>query len=236
MLRHIIVLLLALAITGCSDPKSMPLPSDINQISQDQKLIEQIKTMDQADKDLFAAFLARATISQVVTGSIGITPGMTVGEAIENQKSWVAQVKAEEAEAEEIRKAAIAKSNQINEQIKNTLKIVLIKVGKPTPQRYKVQLPIKFEAVNNSDKTISGYRAHVEFTDMFGKNIKNLTIEDSKGLDSQTTDQPIFVWDYNEFDDDMVKLVSLTSDNKYKATITVTHIVFQDGDELKLDI
>jgi hypothetical protein len=235
MFNRLFVLFAILTLSACSDPKALPLPPDLEKLSQDQTFIDQIKTLEQSDKDLLAGFMARAAIGQALSGSGGIPLGMTVGEAIENQKAWVAKMQAEEAEAEKIRQAAIAKSNQIAEEIKNTLKVIFVKMGEPSRQNYKTQLPIKFEVINSSEKSISGYKARIEFVDMFGQIVKKLSIEDSQGLAPKATEQPIFVWDYNQFDDDMVKLVNL-SDDKYKASITVTHIVFTDGEQLQLDL
>lgn len=152
MMRRIILATLLIAISACSkpDPKQVVIPED--EAKWKSELEQNLQTLSEEDKTLLSQFFMRAKLG----GAFGveeakITKGMTVGEAIENQKQFVAsQKRKQELQNSENEKEAKANAEF---QKKYELTFVGFEIAKIPGIGDGIDLKIALK--NNSDKPIS---------------------------------------------------------------------------------
>lgn len=229
-MKQLVALALAVALAGCNDPKSLVLPSDLAKVGDDKEFIEQVKTLPQEDKDLLTGYMARSALSQAFTKEPAPI-GVTVGEAIEQQRQWLKQQEAAQAIEKEAQAKALAELEKNNALLRDALQIVYVKRGDLTKHNYQTYMPIYFQVTNRSGKAISGFKADVEFMDQFGASIKAMQFEESKGIPAEFDQTVTYFWQYNQFDDEWNKLLSL-EDGKFTSKVQATHIIFEGGDQL----
>lgn len=232
MFKALLISSAAIILMGCNNPKSTPLPEDLAKLGEDKKFTEQAKKLNEDDKKLLAGYLMRAVLAQ----SFGqkSTEHLTIGEAINNQQAWLKEREIKEKEENELRQVEIQKLEAQKATLNDAFKITFIKRGELTKMNYSDVLPIYLHFKNSSNKQINGLKATIVFTDQFGQEFKRLSIEESTTIPSDLDKTVEYQWDYNKFDDEMVKLHTL-EDGKFKVDAHPTHIVFADGTELKID-
>ena len=93
MKRFIMTILLLALLCGCSEPRSMKLPTDTAEWKDNTDLKTAIKKLSDEEKKLLMGYSARAILSESFNGG-GIKEGMTIGEAIDNQKEFLVKHKA----------------------------------------------------------------------------------------------------------------------------------------------
>ncbi len=84
----LIAALSVLALSGCSDPRSTPLPADLSNVVS---IKPQIEKLPEADRALLAAYLMRRSIDDGLTMEAPATTAATVGEAIDQQRALMAE-------------------------------------------------------------------------------------------------------------------------------------------------
>lgn len=95
------VLWFALLLVACGDPHDTKVPTDIRKWSATVKpSLEQLKP---EEKVLFAQYAIRHTVGSAMAGMIGdkadpIPEGITIGQAIEEQRNYIAQKQVKESE------------------------------------------------------------------------------------------------------------------------------------------
>ena len=94
MKKLFLPILLSVFIIGCSNPKDEVLPPKMTEADM-TVLAEKVKSLNEEDKLLLTQYIVRSEMSKAFGGA-GASTGTTVGEAIENQKQWVVEQKAEE--------------------------------------------------------------------------------------------------------------------------------------------
>lgn len=233
MNKNILIAISCLALIACNDPKSTVIPQNMEKLSEDKHFIEQGKKLEQKDKDLLTGYLARAALSQAF-GKGEIPSGTTIGDAIDNQKQWLAEQEVQTKKEKEVRNLALQKLESGKKSLREAFQIVYVKRGEINKQNFTEHLPIYFNFKNTSGKAISGFKADIIFTDMFGKEFQRLSIEESQTIPADLDTVAAYQWDYSKYDDNMVKLNNL-EEGKFKVEAYPTHIVFADGTTLRLE-
>jgi hypothetical protein len=226
-------LVLLAMLTGCSRPAEVVIPSDAS--TWDKELAPAVKQLNEEDRKLATGFIMRAKMGEVFGGK-GIPFGTTLGDAIAQQKTWLA----EQAEAE--RKAAALKADVEKQQATYAAKVAgAVTVSLVAKEarfknydvgRYSDQQVFKIAVKNTSDKPIVGVSGKIEFVDVFDKVVGAVGFGISEKLDPGAST----VWtgsrDYNQFLDTHRAVWNL-EDGKYKTRFKPDAIVYADGTKLE---
>lgn len=228
------LVIFVLAVTGCSRPQDTVIPSDMTK--WDAELAPQVKRLGAEDQKLAVGYVMRAKMGSVLGGK-DIPFGTTLGDAIAQQKQWLADQAAQEKRAAELKAQVERDEAEQQARIGKAVTVSLIA---------KQQLPRSFEArrfsdeqvfkiavKNTSDKEIVGVSGAIDFIDLFDKKVGGVTFRISERLAPGAGT----VWtgsrDYNQFVDEH-KAVWNLEEGKYKTRFTPDTIVFADGTKLSV--
>ena len=217
-------------ITGCSDPKSLVLPTDLNNVNEDFK--DQIADLSEEDKSQLMAYMMRVEMGKAFGGE-GIPPGTTVGEAIEDNKNWAAALEAEENESERLAAEEKAKRDIAKAAFDKALTAAVVDKGTSSDEygfSHYITLTMAFE--NKSSKKISGLKGSFTFFDSFGEELtKYLLSEDEFDIEPGATKTVTQKFSVNEFINESVKVYELPL-SKLKWEFEGDTILFADGSKL----
>eukprot|EP01037_Dinobryon_pediforme_P008716 gene8716-8808_t len=171
------VVVVALALVGCSKPTDVIIPSDVAQ--WDKELAPAIKKLKTEDQQLLQNYLVRAKLSEAFKGA-GMPVGITVGEAIAKQREWDAEQavlqaaeRAKAAEEKALKEKLAQEEAAARAKLSNAVRVVLVSKGQepsnPRAGRYSERQTFTIGVLNKSDKAITGVSGKLEFVDMFDK-------------------------------------------------------------------
>jgi hypothetical protein len=149
-----LILLLVTTLAGCENPYDKPLPSDIAQWENALKPLEEKLTEE--DKDSLARYFRRAAIDQ----SFRIPSDMTIGKAIDAQRTRDAEMAVKEAEQEAIKK-------QIDEMLTVTLTKLKLIPMEIHDDVILVQQEVSIDIHNTGAKDISEVTGFITDADTF---------------------------------------------------------------------
>lgn len=229
-----IALAVVIALSGCSKPQETIIPSDMSQ--WDKELAPSVKKLSDEDKQAFTAFVMRAKMSEIFTKGNGIPLGMTIGDAISNQKKWEEEQKIKAAEElalkEKIRKEALEAQKKIN----SAATVALVKLDRIPKnydaRRYSDQQAFVVAIQNDSQKNMAGISGRIVFTDIFDKEIGSVSFSVTEKILPGQTHTWTGVRDYNQFMKEHRALWE-AEEGKYKTTFTPEEVIFEDGERIK---
>lgn len=233
MKKAILSLVLAVFITGCSNPKDEVLPPNMNEADM-TVLAEKVKSLSEEDKALLTQYIVRSEMSKAFGGD-GSSTGTTVGEAIENQKQWdMGQQAEEQAKIERAAKLKAEKDAKTAEFEKAVSVTVFDKNFVEVDWQSFITLDIDIK--NNSTKEIAGLKGSIEFFDKFGDLIISFGFgDDTLNIPAGDSFKGTLSWDYNQFMDNHSKFVNTSlEDMKYK--FEPEQILFEDGTKLDIPV
>jgi hypothetical protein len=240
-LKHVALSLL-FVISACGDPLDHKVPTDPAQWKQDTDFTGAIEKLPDEQKAHLRSYLMRAGMAEAFGGTF---PDTTIGEAIQSQKDFQVK-KAEEAKAEEeetarqvaVVQAAEAKRQKALEKARKALTVAVTSISfvKANFRRgtYQDTFALRIALKNNAAKGMNGVKGTVVFADMFGDEIKRVTL---------SVDDPIptgeqVIWSgslaYNQFMDEDTKLRS-TELSKMKISWEPEVYLFADGTSMKME-
>ena len=232
---------LLLGLASCANPQEYQIPADSDQWKEDEGFKEAIKKLPDDEKKLLTAYLFRAGMAEAFGTE---PPERNIGEAIQNQKDFLAEKEAQEAvEAEELAKQeALAKKIEDERQaaLAEARKALTMAVSDMTfvpsnarAGRYQDSFSLSIALQNNTEKDMSGIKGTVVFADMFDDEIKrvNLSVDDSIAAGQAIR------WEgnlgYNQFMDNDVKLRN-TELAKMKISWEPEVYLFTDGSKMEI--
>lgn len=167
-MKKILLIAMVALLTACSDPKDIV----INKGEDIEAHADELKSLSDEDKQLLAGYIFRAEMGKAFTGkSDSGSYGITVREAIERQKQFIAEKAKQEAE----RKAAEEKARQEyaeKEKILNSAVSVVFVSHSPSVSDFgSREATVVFRIINKSDKEITGIKGVAIFYDKFGDEI-----------------------------------------------------------------
>jgi len=228
------VLLSVTVIAGCSRSKDTVIPTDSSKWSE---LADKTKDLNAEDKRLLGAYLIRSEMQETIAHGQGVSPGTTVGEAIDQEREFESKQKVQEAQAEALKARALAERNAAIEHMSHLVTFAMLtKTYVPKniyAERFSDRVTMAFAIKNNSEKDIAGVKGVTVFSDMFGSPIKrmNLSLDQAIPAHSEKTFDTYYL-DLNQFDSDDQKLAG-TDLAKMKVTFDPEMIVFADGSSEK---
>jgi hypothetical protein len=232
--RGIAVVVVALLV-ACSKPTDAVIPSDVS--TWDKELAPVLQKLPQADRELVAAYLMRAKLGEVFSGGKGVPIGTTVGQAIEDQKKFAAELAAREQQEAALKKKLEAERAALVEQINKAVTVTLVaKAELPKNYdagRYSEYQQFTIGVQNNGDKELAGVAGELKFIDIFDKEVGSVTFRISQKIAPSGS----YVWkggrDYNQFVAEHRAVWNL-EEGKYKTRFVPNALVFADGTKLTM--
>jgi hypothetical protein len=223
LLTRFLVGALSIVVVGCSDPRDLQLAKMNKEQSADLE-----KKLNGEEMRLLLGYQMRLGLGQAFGGK-GLPDGITVRQAINDQRAWLEKRKVEEAQAAELKKKIDAERQAKQEEFKKILSVVL--VGKTNAEqdygRKFIALEVAYE--NKTDKDILGVKGLLKINDMFGDKIQNVRWSYDQGIPArQTKIERGSGIDVNKFRDEDMKLWN-TDITRLKALFEVRTIIFSDG-------
>ena len=217
-------------LAGCSNPKSTVIPPDMGK--WDTELKPALEKLSEEDRKLFAQYMLRAKLGEVF-GQGGVPTGTTVGDAIENQKSFAAEQEKKAAEAKALKEKLEREQAIIAKKIDEAVTVSVLKIGVVNADSYgfsqKIVMHVATE--NKSNRRIAAIKGRIDFYDSFDQKVGDLKIKDESDIEPGATKKSSWNKNFNQFlaED---KAFATLQEGKYKAVFVGEALVFSDGEKL----
>lgn len=231
MNRFTVIAILTVALSGCGQN---PLDLTITEENQDSIMeeLEDAKLTVEEFELLATAQIRRGLVNGFFGGGAPSFIGKTLGEVIEQERTFRTEADTLEAEKDRLALEAKAEADALVAELRGALALTIFDKGF-VPSDFRagrrddnVTIPAAYE--NTSGKDIRAFRGAVQFADLFGEEIytMNLTISDPIAVGEKAT------WagqiDYNEFRDDHQALHNKDLDDM-NIVWRPASIIFADG-------
>jgi len=230
-------------LASCSSAKNTPLPQDLEKMESIKPAMEKLTP---EERELVAGYIMRHTLGAKMKGLFGgvegpgIPEGMTLGKAIEDQRKFLADQKAEEQKQAELKAALQAKREAALKPMREAVTVTLVsKKIKPEYGYSGILMDenfvVTFGYKNNTQKDISGVKGYVSVQDLFGDELSGFAISNDTTIPAgkSATWTGSRTVKYAVGDNKDRKLAEL-DDSKYKVIWEPKVIVFTDGTKLEL--
>lgn len=225
------VIALLVLVSACTKPLDTIIPPE-SKWDSDLKPI--IVKLSEEDKKYLGAYLVRAKAKELFSGQ-HISQTMTIQQAINDQKSFIAEQERIQAEQQALKEKTQREIAERQRQFDEAITVSVI--GKKMLQSdfmqkiYHDQQLIKLAIQNKSDKTISGIQGYIHFINLFGDDVGIYGIEFTTPIESQKTANFVVGRDYNQFLKDHVAINNL-EEGKYTTRFSGLNIIYADGSKL----
>ena len=225
--------LVSSVLAGCSKPTDTIIPSDMSK--WDTELAPSINKLNEEDKKLAAGYVMRSKIGSVF-GKEGMPIGTTLGNAIEEQKKWLAAEAIKEAEEKALKEKMLKEQAQAQAAIDNSVTVTLI-AKTELPANYQIneyseRQQFKIGVKNKTEKEISAVSGSLEFIDIFDKKVGGVSFSISEKIAPGGEAKWTGVRKYNQFLEEHKNVWNL-EDGKYKTKFKADAVIFADGSKLK---
>ena len=236
-----IALLVAFLAVGCDRPKETVIPRDIEKAESIRPAMEKLT---QEERDLVAGYMLRQTVVAKLGGlfggkaGAGIPEGMTIGKAIEEQRKFVAERDAAEAQQQALKAKLQADREAAVKPMREAVTVTLVS-KKITEERgasgmvMDEKIEVTFGYKNNTAKDIAGVKGQISVRDLFGDEISAFLVSNDSTIKAGQTS----TWTggrsvkYSMGSNNDRKLAELP-DDKFKVQWDPRIIVFSDGEKL----
>lgn len=236
-MRKLVSLLAIVALlVGCSDPRSTPLPSDLSKL---ETIKPQVEKLSAEDRELFAKYLMRSAMKGTMfSGIAGTTDATTIGQAIDNQKTFVAEATKRAAEEEALKAKAKAEREAAMKVLREIVTVALVSKRVDVERGYSGiemdrHLNITVAYKNNGAKDIAGVKGALIVRDLFGDDLSTFRISNDDTIKAGSS----IIWTggrslrFSMGSNKDSKFAEL-ADDKYKVEWEPEAIVFTDGTRL----
>jgi hypothetical protein len=160
-------------LAACSDPRKQAVPTDWTQA--DGKYQDARLKLSPDERDLADGYAKRALAGQVAGKPIG-APGVTLGEAVVAQRTFLADEAKAQAEAAALAARVAAEKKAMADAV--TVAVVAKKtVEMDISERiYADSVNLQIAMENKSGKTVTGVRGKLIFADSFGRTVKEVPV------------------------------------------------------------
>lgn len=230
-----------LMLAACGDPKNTPLPAELDKM---ESIKPAMGKLTPEERELAAAYIARHTIGAKL-GAVfggkegpGIPPGMTLGQAIEEQRKFNADAAQERARQEALKAKLQAEREAAMKAMRDAVTVTLVEKRLVTERGYSdividEKLVVVFGYQNNSAKDIAGVKGLVSVKDLFGDELSGFQISNDGTIKAGQS----VTWTgsrsvrYALGDNKDRKFADLAND-KFKVIWEPQVVVFADGSKL----
>ncbi len=191
MYRLILVVLLAIVMAACTEPRQTRLPDNLEQWETDREFQEAVRELTLEEQNILKTYLIRVTMDQL--NGVEVPKGQTIAEAIAAQEVYIeAWRKQDEARKAEERARARFKDAYMEQQVG----LVDFKVKeKRLNGGDGIRRIVSGALVNNGDRPLSDVRVTVSFRDMKGFTITEKTYAPIEILNGLKEDAEPFVFE-----------------------------------------
>ncbi|MEG0937926.1 MAG: hypothetical protein RSE32_03245 [Comamonas sp.] len=229
-----IALAVVVALSGCSKPQETIIPTDMSQ--WDKELAPSVKKLSEEDRQAFTSFVMRAKMSEIFSKGNAIPLGMTIGDAITSQKKWEEEQKIKAAEELALKEKIHKEALEAHKKIASAATVALVKLDQRpkdyNARRYSDQQVFIVAIQNNSQKNMAGISGRVVFTDIFDKQIGDVSFSVAEKIMPGQTYTWTGVRDYNQFMREH-RMLWEAEEGKYKTSFTPSEVIFEDGERIK---
>lgn len=227
-----VVLVATMILSACSSPTEALIPS--NPDDWDAKLAPEIKKLSDADREKVSAYLMRVKVGEEL-GIDAIPPGITLGDAIEEQTKWEKAQAAKRAEEEALKKKLEQERAEAIESLNKAVTVTLLE-KRELPKNYRLDRYSEYQEFrigvqNNLNHSIVGVSGEIKFFDVFDKEVGAVNFGISESIDPGKS----VVWtggrDYNQFVDAHRAVWNL-EEGKYTTKFIPEMVVMADGSKL----
>lgn len=234
MFRLLAVVLLV-GLGACSKPADTVIPADM--ASWETALKPSVEKLEQEDRRLFAAYMARAKMGEALGGA-GLPPGTTVGAAIQGQRDFEARKAQEEAEARAL--AEKAKKEREAAMVKMREAVTVAIAGKSievergySGMEIDRHLKLRVAYQNNTGTPVAGVKGRLVVNDLFGDELTVFAISNDDTIKPKETiywvgNRSVKYRPNSSKDEKFAEL----ADDKYTVTWEPEMVIFADGTKL----
>lgn len=244
MLKKLIVLLLALFVIGCNDPKDIILgPEPLKQIAEQG---DKFKKLSEEDRTLLAGYLTVMEMGKAFGVDVKPVTGRTVGEVLTDARIWKEKIKASDeaakkknAEEEALKNKILAERDAVSKKISNSVVVAIVEKN-VLPKNYSIgrfneMLSLKYAIQNKSEKAIKQLKGQVTFNDATGDEIGILYVDIDETIDAGQTHTTTTGrgWELNQFLNGSVEKIAQREFSAMTASFAPESIAYEDGEILK---
>ncbi len=225
-LKSLMFVMTALLLIGCQNVRD----AELSKLTDDQKTSLD-KKLNGEETRLLMGYMMRQGMSQAFGGK-GVPDGITVRQAIKEQRDFLEKEKQEEAKAEELRKKIEAERKAKQEEFAQLLSAVVVSKRSVEGEYSQKYVGIEMAFENKTDKDIQGVKGKLKIADIFGDLIKNTSFSYDGGIAAKKTAIYKGSLDINRFDDKDLKLYN-TDFEKLKTSFEIITIIYKDGTKVE---
>lgn len=232
-IRIVSTLAAVVLVAGCSKPTDTVIPSDMSK--WDTELAPAAKKLPEEDRKLLGAFVMRAKVGQAFGKGEGIPFGMTIGEAIAEQKKWADEQRLKAAEEQALKERLAKEALEAQKRINEAVTVALLskkqlrsdyRVG-----RYQDEQLFVVGIENKSNKKIIGVSGEIDFIDVFDKTVASTNFAASESIAPGASIKWTGSRKYNEFISEQQAMWNL-EEGKYTTKFTPWEVIFEGGEKL----
>lgn len=226
-------------LAGCSNPKNTTIPTNLDSLDS---ISVSLKKLTPEEQQLFAGYFMRHAIGAKMGGLFGlkaapIPEGMTIGKAIDEQRAYLADETAKEADEKALKEKVLKQREQAMVAMRSAVTVTLVSKKIATESISGIETDRKIEIViayrNNTDKTVAGVKGTLDVNDLFGDELSGFAVSNdttiAPGATITWTGGRSVKFSMNSNKDE--KLAGL-ADDKYKVIWNPKMIIFGDGTKL----
>ncbi|MFW2830955.1 hypothetical protein [Sphingomonas sp. ID0503] len=221
----------ALALTACNSVTKEALPTS----ADDPKLAEIGKRLDDEQKKLLLGYLMRREMAKAFGGQELADGAGTVGDAIEAQRKWAANLTESQQKAEALKAEVEQKRKALAEQIGKTVTVAFINAefhpSSFETERYEDYESLSFAVQNLGAKSIKALKGEAVFIDTFGDVFVRVPMQFEESIDPGEKKIVELGMEINKFMDNDKKVMQIDGSKKFR--FEPEQIVFADGSTIK---
>jgi hypothetical protein len=224
--KNLILVSAAFLLIGCQNVRDV----ELSKLTDDQKTSLD-KKLNGEESRLLLGYMMRQGVSQAFGGK-GVPEGITVRQAISEQREFLAKEKQEEAKAEELKKKVEAERKAKQEEFAQLLSEAFVSKKNVEGEYGQKYASLEMALENKTDKDIQGVKGILKITDIFGDPIQNISFSYDKGIAAKKTAIYKGGIEINRFMDKDMKLFN-TDFDKLKSSFEIATIIYKDGTKVE---
>lgn len=224
----VILALCAFLLFACKEAKQTIIPADALQNESFKATLEKL-TPD--ERESLAKYFIRQKMGEAFGQGPGVTAGLTIQQALNNEKDFEATQRQREAEQKALQEKIKAERTAAIQKMNDAVTVALTR-KELVKDRFLERIEIKLAFANKSDKEISGIKGLAVFKNQFGDTIQKSGVEFDEDLPAHGQKEVERSRHFNQFDSDDVKFAG-TEFEKIKMEFEPLMIIFKDGSKLE---
>ena len=214
-----------------NDPHNLKI-TDSNK-SNFTETIKDSKGLTVDENRMLMAYMMRYSIGSSMEHDETLNPiGKTVGELVNNERDFETKQKQQEADQARLTAATQAKENALHVELREDILLTVVSKGFEAAdyQANRMRDAISLSCVykNRSKKGIRAFTGIIQFSDLFGKKIKDVHMTITDPIEADNTGDWFGSLNYNQFMDDDIQLRN-TSLSDMKVEWLPSSIIYSDG-------